>query len=176
MKKLLIAVLTFLPIDLCAQYEIKLNDIGLIEFQEIIPMPDRSTSEIFTLCEKWIAYRYTNPDFVKLARIENEFLRGNGMARGAVLLDAINKTYANVYYKFEMRCKDEKVRLQIYDIRQGDIESESVNIAWITFKKGKFRKKRRSAIRTKEGVEEVVTALYVDFKEYLNNPESETDW
>lgn len=176
MKILITIVCTIFFTAGYGQYEISLNDEGSIVFSEVVEVSGKNSEELYKLTEKWLVYTFNNPDYVKLAKIENEFFRGNGMSKNVVLDDAVNHRWLNLYYKFEVRIKDEKIKFDLYDIKQGSIESESYHVANVMYKDGKFRKNRESALRTKEGVESVAEGLLTDFRRYISDPASENDW
>jgi hypothetical protein len=176
MRLVFTIVCTIIFYPAVGQYEMNLNENQMVSFEEVIPVPGADAAKLYALSEKWIAYTFTYPEYVRLAKIENEFLRGHGLSKNAVLIDAVNHNYENLYFKFEIRIKDEKVLFILYDIQQGEIEEEAVYVSTICFKDGKYRKNRKDASRTKESVEQQATKLFVDLKQYLKNPASENDW
>ncbi len=78
MKYLLITILTIIPFALNGQ-ELKENENGSYEYQEVIEVEGANASEIFQKSKEWIAINYRNSnDVIELADSSQKLIIGSG--------------------------------------------------------------------------------------------------
>ncbi len=189
MKKLVL-LLGFIPFfsinaqdEVLYKLELPLNDEKKIEFFEIIEVPGKTQSQLFSTAKQWIAENYKSAkDVIQLDDKEAGKLIVKGFGQYHT---EQNRAYVGYYFDLwhtiKIFCKEGKVRFAITDlVEQVEINSdfylfdmESLIIDDLYKKNGKFN---TSNAHKKEGVINYWNVNKINFKDYMLKSSKNDEW
>lgn len=144
---------------------------GMVEWNEVIALPNKSKQDIYTKLASWASLRYepnsgrgiyTDPDFFKnieYSKVQNAD-KGSGkiVCQGAEELifsiKPLSKNYTQAFYQLSLLISDNKVEMKIgnisFNVDQGEGRFERVAAEeWITDKEAINKKGKLSRISGK---------------------------
>lgn len=82
---------------------------GRARLQSVILVPEKDAGHLYKLVNRWLVATFKNPEDALKARIESEYLRGEGYYSKIFQIGALSSV--DFQYTFSIEVKDGKVRL-----------------------------------------------------------------
>ena len=139
------------------QKEFEFTKSGINNFI-VTEIANKSKAEIYTQTYNWILKNYKNPDEVINSKIENEFIKIQGIKSNLLCLKS--NLCTDVKYTLAFSFKDNKYKMEIINIEQRMPE-----IGWVHFsglEDGKFYFENNGELKSK-------FKLYEELPKFFNN-------
>ena len=151
----------------------------------VLDVDSTSVSELYDGVIKWININYNSPSKVIKSKIEDEYIRIEGVASNLYSYDALGAMFADVKYTIEFAFKESRVKFEVINTDFYITPDRYVTGGWtnIVFKTSKLYRSNGSPKKQKlKSANRVLTYfndLSSELEIYLNKPadsSSDSDW
>lgn len=158
-------------------YENGLTDYVVLETKDL------TAKDEYLRTIDWIKRNYNTPDEVIKAKIENEYIRIQGVGKNIYSLKSLGlKTFYDIRYQIEFHFKDGRIKFSVIDLESYSPSSQYSAGGWYSLDPASLYKPDGTE-RTmfKQGWDDVVSYLNnlsTDVKQFVLNPPtpSKSDW